>query len=217
MERTDRATKVLLLVLAAGVWALALRGTTGRSEARAQQEQEYRESFDEIEVKRINVVEEDGTLRVVIANTTRFPKPIIDGKEYPRSVSPAGLVFYDGRGSECGGIGLTDVQDGSRAHLVFDYHRSEAVAIGRFESLDGKHTDAGISIVDPTPATQSLLQGTVGHERISISGANRDARIVLSDPQGRPRIRLAVDSRGEPSIEVLDERGQPVLRLPETR
>jgi hypothetical protein len=31
-------------------------------------------SFDEMDVKRINVREEDGTLRMVISNTKRFPR-----------------------------------------------------------------------------------------------------------------------------------------------
>src|SRR5262245_13208431 len=40
-------------------------------------------SFDEIDVHRINVLEPDGTLRMVISNHARFPGIIVHGKEKP--------------------------------------------------------------------------------------------------------------------------------------
>lgn len=45
--------------------------------------------------------------------------------------------------------------------------------------------------------------------------AQRAALLVLSDPQGRPRIRLRVDSLGVPSLEFLDEQGGVVSRMPD--
>jgi hypothetical protein len=36
---------------------------------------------------------------------------------------------------------------------------------------------------------------------------DRSSTVVLSDPQGRPRLRLAVDSLGKPSIQLLDASG----------
>lgn len=43
----------------------------------------------------------------------------------------------------------------------------------------------------------------------------RAATLVLSDPDGRPRLRLAVDSLGDASVEFLDETGAVTARLPE--
>jgi hypothetical protein len=40
------------------------------------------QSFDEIQVRRINIVEPNGTLRMVISNN-RLPGVIIKGKEQP--------------------------------------------------------------------------------------------------------------------------------------
>jgi len=42
------------------------------------------------------------------------------------------------------------------------------------------------------------------------------AALVLSDPNGRPRLRIAVDSTGAPSLEFLDEGGRVVSKLPAT-
>jgi hypothetical protein len=46
---------------------------------------------------------------------------------------------------------------------------------------------------------------------------NKTAGLVLSDPSGRPRIRIAVDSAGAPSLEFLDEGGRVTSRLPEVK
>lgn len=47
-------------------------------------------------------------------------------------------------------------------------------------------------------------------------GRNRQraAALVLSDPSGRPRLRMTVDSTGAPSLEFLDETGRVVSKLP---
>jgi hypothetical protein len=47
--------------------------------------------------------------------------------------------------------------------------------------------------------------------------ATRAATLILSDPNGRPRIRIAVDSAGVPSLEFLDETGHVLSRLPEAK
>jgi hypothetical protein len=44
----------------------------------------------------------------------------------------------------------------------------------------------------------------------------RASAVVLSDPAGRPRLRLLVDSLGSARIEFLDEAGAVVSRLPST-
>jgi hypothetical protein len=59
--------------------------------------------FDEIDVERINVVERDGRVRMVIANRERSPGPLFKGKPfgYPGGTR-AGLIFYDDEGTEDG-------------------------------------------------------------------------------------------------------------------
>jgi hypothetical protein len=61
--------------------------------------------FDEITVERINVVERDGTLRLVIANRERSPAPVIRGKAYGfPGGNRAGLIFYNEEATESGGL-----------------------------------------------------------------------------------------------------------------
>ena len=43
------------------------------------------------------------------------------------------------------------------------------------------------------------------------------AMLLLSDPRGHPRIRLAVDSAGTPALEFLDDAGRVTTRIPEAK
>src|SRR2546427_3070101 len=61
--------------------------------------------FEEIDVERINVVEKDGTLRLVISNKARGPDPVVSGKTYPRTGgNRAGFIFFNDEGNEDGGL-----------------------------------------------------------------------------------------------------------------
>jgi hypothetical protein len=65
-------------------------------------------SFDTITVHRINLVDNDGALRLAISNKDNFPPPIMHGKPFGigmRSVggSPS-FVFYNADGDEQGGF-----------------------------------------------------------------------------------------------------------------
>src|SRR5215831_9625613 len=63
------------------------------------------QSFDEIDVRRINVREPDGTLRLVISNRARLPGVIERGQELPKAErSQAGMLFYNDEGTENGGL-----------------------------------------------------------------------------------------------------------------
>src|SRR5258708_24541415 len=60
--------------------------------------------FDEIDVQRINIVERDGRVRLVIANTDRQAVTTIGGKEIlPDRKREAGLIFFNDEGDENGG------------------------------------------------------------------------------------------------------------------
>ena len=52
-------------------------------------------TYDEITVKRINIVDGKGNNRLVISNQEMMPPPIVNGKKYKHAVSPAGIIFYN--------------------------------------------------------------------------------------------------------------------------
>lgn len=62
------------------------------------------ETLDQINVHRINIVEPDGTLRMVISNHAQLPGIIARGKEQMFTRPQAGILFYNDEGSENGGL-----------------------------------------------------------------------------------------------------------------
>jgi hypothetical protein len=92
-------------------------------------------------------------------------------------------------------------------------HNSLADFSTRYETIqkmpDGSEKDA---------AMKELGRENFSPERISI-GKLRDesATIVLSDAQGKPRIRMSVEETGNPKLEFLDETSKVTYRLPAER
>ena len=172
------------------------------------------QAFDEITVKRMNVVDESGKLRMVLSNADHFPSPVLKGKEYPRSVKPAGLVFYKPNGDEAGGIALVEVNGTIKNFMAFDYSNSEAFSMGITETAKGEY-GSGLTILDRVPLDADIEKvGSVGTERIALSNDDGTARVSIHDPKGKERIRLAVDKDGNARIEIKDADGKVVFTAP---
>jgi hypothetical protein len=81
-------------------------------------------NLGEITVQRINVVDPDGTLRLVIANKDRMHPGVIGGKVLQRPRPFAGFIFFNDQGDEAGGMTLMGREEGGRrvadAGLMFD-------------------------------------------------------------------------------------------------
>jgi hypothetical protein len=78
----------------------------------------------EISVERINVVDADGTLRLVIADKDRMHPGVMDGKVIDRPRPVAGLIFFNDEGDEVGGLTYTGQEKGGErradAGIMFD-------------------------------------------------------------------------------------------------
>jgi hypothetical protein len=160
--------------------------------------------FDEITVHRVNIVEPDGTLRMVISNKDRLPPVIIKGKERPEmgeARPQAGMIFYNDEGTENGGLIFSGLKNAkgevvdSGGSLSFDrYGAGQTIQLAGVD--DGEHHFAGLAIND------------VGGQRV---WAGRDrkgsASVSLAGKDGKERIRLQVTAEGKASIVFLDENG----------
>lgn len=113
-----------------------------------------RASFDEITVGRINIVEPDGTKRMIISNKAQFPGDFMQGKEgaRPDRRSFAGMLFINEEGTENGGliqkgsIGA-DGKIASGLSLTFDrFRQDQAVQLMNNDSAD--HQMSGLKIND---------------------------------------------------------------------
>ena len=156
------------------------------------------------EVERIDIVEKNGTNRIVISNEEHIPLPIIKGKSYERRVSPAGLIFYDQYGDERGGIAISETENENMNAIVFDYQNADAIGIFAKDDKQNKNFEAGLGINDKD------LSGKAGYNtnRINLGTRNGNAALVIRDTNEIPRLVLKVDSIGTPSIEIFDENGE---------
>lgn len=154
--------------------------------------------------ERIVIKDRSGKNRVVIANTDNIPQPIINGKTYKRAYAPAGLIFYDKNGDERGGLAITDNEETNLNALAFDYQNADAIGILAQDNKHDNYFRAGLLINDKD------LSGKPGHNinRINLLTENGSASLVMKDNNEIPRIILKVDSLGNPSIEMLDDKGK---------
>jgi hypothetical protein len=210
---SSRLTQFLLAALAAGVWGLLLRPYLPAAQAATEQSA----AFDTLNVQRLNIVDPDGTLRLIIANRARLPGAIIRGKTYPRSIdNAAGMVFLDTRGEETGGLVAAKLRDTDVANLTFDYtyQLTDGIRMWKQESADGANWRAGFDILDRRPYT-GRVESSQGVPRIGLADENQNAALVISDVQGHARIRIGVSRAGEPSIEMLSADGKVTYRAGE--
>lgn len=203
-------------------------------------------SFDEINVRRINIVEPDGQYRLVIANSERFPGLFMGGKEYKHhSREGGGMLFFNDNGDEVGGLTFRSAKEGdgyaASAGLMFDQYKQDQTVGVIYNDQNGRRT-AGLRVWDrPNYSIEPLMEysdraaraetdaarqairkemldyamarGGVGAERFFAGKTLQDAVVRLADKEGRPRLLLKVDEKGEPSVEFLDEKGKVVKRI----
>ena len=172
-------------------------------------------SFNQITVHRINVVEPNGTLRMVISDHAELPGVIVKGKqEAPPTRPQAGMLFYNDEGSEVGGLIFAGHQNSrgqivdSGASLSFDkYGASQIVQLAGVDDKTDKF--AGLSV--------SGYAGPIRAERIWVGrGRKGDATVALMDSKGRKRLVLEVTPGGSASIAFLDADGKVIDRFPAT-
>jgi len=203
------------------------------------------ERFEEIDVQRINLLDADGTLRMVISSKDKLPDPVIGGRQLKgrEGPKPAGIIFYNDDGDECGGLVFGGSRDPNGTywadmHLSYDQFGNDQILVLAYQDENGRrsyglrlHDRPGAFPVDDAlkltsmpegPEKDRLLKeliysGAFGFERMFL-GRNPEGQptIALNDSKGRPRLRLSVDSADIPRIEVLDERGRVVHTLPST-
>jgi hypothetical protein len=201
------------------------------------------EKFDEITVQRLNVVDANGTLRLVLAGKDRMHPGVIDGKVIDRPRPVAGLIFFNDEGDEVGGLTFRgDTKDGHRradSGIMFDQLKQDQTIGLQYSETDGRRS-AGLHVWDRSDASLGELveklnaankisdltarqaevakiraEAPPGPRRVFV-GKNTDksATVSLADAQGKIRLSLQVDADGAASIEFLDAAGKVTQRFP---
>lgn len=196
--------------------------------------------FDEITVQRINLVEPDGTVRLILTNRDRTPGVLVKGTEYPHpnpAERNAGLLFYNEEGTENGGVQFGGKQGTSGGGLTFDqYEQDQVVELVGIDEPNQR--TAGMQVWDrpdrsiaidlqewpslsqlPPAELQALLaqRAEAGYYGASRLFAGKDpsgsSLVTLSDGRGRVRLRLSVTAGGDAAVEFLDAGGAVIQRI----
>ena len=180
--------------------------------------------FEEIDVERINVVEKDGKLRLVISNRDRSPGPIAYGKPfgYPGGSRP-GMIFFNDEGSENGGLTFTGRQnpDGkfaSTVHLSFDQYNEDQVIVLQYTDENGRQRKglqildrANVPILDLVKQQDSIQKMPAGAAKDSAMKRFLEPR--PGEPLAAQRLFVGRDPSKAALILLSDKLGHPRLRL----
>jgi hypothetical protein len=198
---------------------------------------------DELTVQRLNVVDANGTLRLVLSGKDRMHPGILDGKMIDRPRPVAGLIFFNDEGDEVGGLTITGQErDGTRrasALLAFDQlKQDQTIAIAYSEANGQRSTGLTVwdrpetrlsELIDKLNAAQKIPDAAARDKAIQAARASvppsprrvfvgkntdRSAAIMLADAAGKPRLNLRVDANGQAAIEFLDAEGKVTHRVP---
>lgn len=223
---------------AAVMTAIALWATLGGA-AGAGAAAEPQTRFDTIDVRRINVRESDGTLRMIIAGRDRIGGIVMGDRQYPHpNRHEAGMIFLNDEGAENGGLVFDGRLVGGRptnsGSLTFDrWHQDQTIQMTSNE--DGARRHAAFIVNDRPdtplqlerlPALRAMPAGPArvaalraagmapAIERVYLgSTVDRGAELALRDALGRRRLVLRVAPDGASAVSFLDARGREVRRI----
>ena len=192
--------------------------------------------IQELSVERLNLVERDGMVKMVMANKERFPQGVtIDGKHIDFKREHPGMLFYNGKGEECGGL----IFDGGRdkdgnitagGHFSLDRFGQDQVIALTYQQQKNSYS-AGLTFNDApdesmavleeryknaTPAQQEEARaaGKLGVRSRLFVGTTmgRSSAMVMADQQGATRLMLVANTE-QSLLDFKDAQGRTRLSL----
>src|SRR5262245_12197680 len=133
------------------LYALAMTALAGSAWIGASRTQESHPRFTEIDVERINVVESDGKLRMVISNRPRSIGPVYKGEPFGYAGgSRPGIIFFNDEGTENGGLTFAgrrgaDGKFEAASGFSFDQFDQDQVVFLQYNDRNGRR-NMGLTI-----------------------------------------------------------------------
>lgn len=201
------------------------------------------QKFDEISVQRINIVEPDGTLKMVISNQELQHPGMMNGEMYQVRKRPPGILFFNEEGDEVGGLGYygNKTEGGNQLFLSFDQYKDDQVMqLMEYTKENGDNRyglqlwerDKDLKLQDRMVIMDSLekagynyrqkldyLKAKNGGKPIVASrmfvgrNYNHETGVFLQDRNGIDRMRLYIDTDNLPKLEVLNDKGEVVKNM----
>lgn len=185
---------------------------------------------DTLTVRRLNVVNEDGSLALVIANAQSLPGVIRNDAESGNRRGIPGILFYDNNGDEVGGLIYPHRENGGAVDagvsLSFDQTNS-GQAINLIHWRSGEFVRSGLRVTDfatdrtPEQANQNEAVRAALAALQAAPEAEQEALyyryLAVLGEQGFQAERIYIGSEGArqrtATIELKDSRSRPRIRL----
>lgn len=223
-----RTTLVLMLLAAGAGGALAGGIVAGAGQLVAQEA-----TPGELTVERLNVVNEDGTYALVLGNASSLPGVIRDGEESGSREGIPGILFYDNRGDEVGGLiyphrTLESGDTSAGVSLSMDQPPHDGQTINLIHWRNGDFVRSGLRITDfPTDiSVEEIEQSAAFREGLAAvreaegeaakETAYRDFLEAMGENRFRSeRIYLGTEGtkRRSAMLEIRDSRSRPRIRF----
>lgn len=141
--------------------------------------------FEAIDVERINIVESDGTVKMIITNANHFPSlgDSVNNRAYHHRKKRAGLLFYTEDGKECGGFIYdgSETENGHRSGLSLTYDQYDGDQVMQLittdERIDNERYKAGRLVFNDRGDKET---------KESMLAINKELE-AISDPQAREK------------------------------
>ena len=181
-------------------------------------------NFDEITVGRINIVEPDGTRRLIISNRAQFPGAFHEGKEIerPNRRTFAGMLFINEEGTENGGFlqrGSIDANGkiDSGLSLTFDrFRQDQALQLLNTDNEKSQRTAVLINDVPNFKVTSMDDHPRFREEAIKLDRPGQKAYWNKLTEEGRlgvNRIWLGNTAEKGSSLQLKDAQGRVRMML----
>jgi hypothetical protein len=191
------------------------------------------ETFDEITAKKINLIGEDGSLRMVLSNEIRQHSGRMNGKDYPKRDRPAGMIFFNDEGDECGGLvfaGKTNENKTSSgmSFTMDNYHDDQVIQILNSEEYEnGKSNIQRGLIINEYPIGSNIDVRNAQYEELEKikdeklrnqkmeelrvkEGSKR--RVFIGRTRSNNSGVFLYDKDGNPKMKIyVDEKGNPKI------
>jgi hypothetical protein len=190
----------------------------------AFRQQEQKQRFGEIDVERINIVEPDGNLRMVISNRTRSIGPIYKGQPFGYAGgSRPGIIFFNDEGTENGGLTFSGRRrpDGTfqaNTGMSFDQFDQDQVVVLNYADNNGTRRmgltigeRADVNIFDLVKERDSIMRMPEGPARNEALQRWQQPRNGV--PLYAQRVYVGRDPSKAAVLDLSDRLGRPRIRL----
>lgn len=184
------------------------------------------QKFSEIDVERINIVEKDGTVKMIITNVDKFPngKVKINGRPTNEDRKKrSGMLFFNEDGIECGGF-IYDGQKKANNHssglsLTFDQYDGDQVMqllTQDYKEGDNRFVSSALMFND-RPSKESQIRTAEIMKELEELGKKdpkaADEKYKMYQAQGliggSPRVMLGKSQSENNGLFLFDNNGMP--------